>query len=44
MKDLDFAIVELEELEAPGFGEWVAGIGTGLVLGGASVGVGLLIT
>lgn len=34
---LDLGIEELETMEAPGFWEWAAGIGTGIVVGGAVV-------
>ncbi|GAA3283327.1 hypothetical protein [Nesterenkonia halobia] len=41
-------IEQLDPLEAPGWGEWVAGIGTGLVGGGAllygGIAVGVAIT
>ncbi|WP_420705304.1 daptide-type RiPP, partial [Actinomyces sp. S6-Spd3] len=37
MKNLDLAVVELEDLEAPGFGEWAAGVGVGIGLGLAAV-------
>ncbi|MDI9587659.1 MAG: daptide-type RiPP [Gleimia sp.] len=44
MKNLDLSVVELEDLEAPGFGEWAAGVGTGIVLGLVAVGVGVAVT
>ncbi|MDO5034449.1 MAG: daptide-type RiPP [Actinomycetaceae bacterium] len=44
MKNLDFSVVELEELEAPGFGEWAAGVGAGIGLGLIAVGIGAAIT
>lgn len=37
-------IEPLEELDAPGFGSWVAGIGAGIVVGGAALGIGIAIT
>ena len=41
---LDLTMQEMETLDAPGFWEWAAGVGTGLVLGGAAVAVGIAIT
>lgn len=40
---MELAVEPLETLEAPGFGEWAAGVGTGLLMGAAAVGVGALI-
>lgn len=37
-------IETLEELDTPGLGSWVSGIGVGIVVGGAAVGVGIAIT
>jgi hypothetical protein len=37
-------IEPLEELDAPGWGSWVAGIGAGIVVGGIAIGVGVAIT
>ncbi len=36
-------IEQLEELDAPGWGEWVAGIGVGAVVGGGLVYGGIAI-
>lgn len=44
MTNLDFDVIELEDLEAPGFGEWAVGIGTGIGVGLVAVGVGVAIT
>lgn len=44
MHAMDFTITELEELEAPGFGEWAAGVGAGIGLGLIAVGVGVAVT
>ena len=38
-----FEIEPLESLEAPGWGEWVAGIGVGAVVGGALIYGGIAI-
>lgn len=37
-------IETLEDLEAPGFWEWAAGIGAGVVVGGGAVWIGVAIT
>lgn len=44
MKEFDFSICQLEDLEAPTFGEFVIGIGSGVGLGLIAAGVGLAIT
>ncbi|NTW39151.1 MAG: hypothetical protein HGA44_04560 [Cellulomonadaceae bacterium] len=38
-----FGIEPLESLEAPGWGEWVAGIGVGTVVGGGLIYGGIAI-
>ncbi|WP_202596790.1 daptide-type RiPP [Curtobacterium oceanosedimentum] len=40
---LDFAVSELEDLEAPGFWDTAAGFATGVVVGGGLVAGGVLI-
>ena len=44
MKEIGFEIEPLEQLDAPGVGSWVAGIGAGVVVGAAALGVGIAIT
>lgn len=44
MKELDFSMCQLEDLEAPTFGEFVIGMGSGVGLGLLAAGVGLPIT
>lgn len=44
MKTLDLSVQELENLEAPGFGEWAAGVGVGIGLGLIALGIGAAIT
>jgi hypothetical protein len=38
---LDLGIEELDEVEAPGFWEWVAGIGAGTIIGGGVLYLGV---
>lgn len=44
MDEKSLAIEPLEELDAPGFGSWMAGIGAGVAVGGAALGIGIAIT
>lgn len=44
MQSLDLGIEELEPMEAPDFWSWVAGIGVGVVIGGAVLYAGIAIT
>lgn len=37
-------IEPLEELEAPSFGDWMAGIGVGILVGGGALLIGIAIT
>lgn len=37
-------IEPLEQLDAPGVGSWIAGIGAGVVVGAVALGVGIAIT
>jgi hypothetical protein len=45
---LDLTMQEVETLDAPGWGEWVAGIATGAIVGGGlvygGIAVGVAIT
>jgi hypothetical protein len=43
MRTLDLDISEMEALEAPGWLEWVTGIGAGVVVGGAAIYGGIAI-
>ena len=44
MKDMKLEAEQLETLDTPGIGEWLAGLGAGLGLGGIALGIGLAIT
>jgi hypothetical protein len=44
VKEIGFEIEPLEQLDAPGVGSWLAGIGAGIVVGGAALGIGIAIT
>jgi hypothetical protein len=41
---LDLVIEDLEDLDAPSFGDWLGGLATGIAVGIAAVGVGVLVT
>ena len=44
MRNLELGVEELEPMEAPGLWSWVAGIGVGVIVGGAILYAGIAIT
>lgn len=40
-RTLDLGIEELDEMTAPGFWEWAAGIGAGTIIGGGALYLGV---
>ncbi|MDD6373252.1 MAG: hypothetical protein PUF97_01985 [Bifidobacteriaceae bacterium] len=41
---MELTVEQLESLETPGFGEWAAGVATGVGLGLAAFGIGVALT